>query len=986
MPAPQPCPGCGCEIDSGLLWFAGPGLARICCNKRCASRAQKRHEALATGKARGRKSMPLLPLADEPVEAELGWSSLNQDVMAQVAARLGLRDCLAAALTCKHWRAHITRGTPHTLLRIDDVRPSTTPDQQPQDLSLQQRVSEPDADSASASPAPSPAPSPVKAAAAADSAAQLLDSARRLMPHVERLSVSVYSRCRQHDYLLKHMRALSRWSGLTSLDISWDTAPDAATSASANDDDDDEEEEGAQSKAQGKAGRHRRSGNGGRSSDGAVRLRRSVFGPLCLGAVGLMRGLQRLSITAAFGRRRTGLFGLAQLEHLTHLELRQAPGNHKPAWSSTDANLGALTALRSLTADAALLSPVAVTAVGPHLTRLELSRFDSTGGYDTVEEDTHNWYGSRPLGGAFKVMMNLRQFRLTLADSHTASYVSSDRTESVIHLLTGLHTLCEAQRAAAPEPSPAPAPGSPTSASLFAHDVGASPSPPHDTTVDIVLDLAEPLAPARPDPGGSSGGDGDGDGGPAAARAVRLELSMELVDALAGLPGLSRLNVCFNCGAAGNLHRLSELSRLTHLALSCDPGGEVAVNLGPWDMQRLCAALGPRLAHLELELPASCLGPEVLSGSLELLAALRVLRLAADTHVRQVALSRWELRGALLAAAARQHVGVCWASAGVGAGAAAAAVVEVAAAAAANAATAAAADAAPSPAVLAEVNAALTPLMFLQELFTAMEDVEGVQQSLQAEAEWRAQHLEDVTRRLAAARVDMAVAEQAVEVVQAAALEALAAANVAEGDAAEWEPAAATAAAAVAMEAVEAAVVVLNQRAEELAEADAVAAAAAGMPCLPHWVLIDELEDGEWDLAAAAALAWLSPAAYGDAAAAPPPPPPERRPLSDLSTEELVRLQRMLVREEVVCGPVFRMGAWLPHRIASLSLRGFAGLEAPPPRRPQRGAALPALAEVNVELPDPAATVAAEQVLRELVEAGGAGPTPSLRSWHAVQV
>ncbi len=57
MPAPQPCPGCGCEIDSGLLWFAGPGLARICCNKRCASRAQKRHEALATGKARGRKSM-----------------------------------------------------------------------------------------------------------------------------------------------------------------------------------------------------------------------------------------------------------------------------------------------------------------------------------------------------------------------------------------------------------------------------------------------------------------------------------------------------------------------------------------------------------------------------------------------------------------------------------------------------------------------------------------------------------------------------------------------------------------------------------------------------------------------------------------------------------------------------------------------------------------------------------------------------------------
>jgi hypothetical protein len=96
---------------------------------------------------------------------------------------------------------------------------SSTPDQQqPQEVGLQQPMSpQCEADSASTSPASSPA----KAAAAADSAAQLLDSARRLMPHVEHLSVSVYSRCRQPDYLLKHMRALSRWSGLTSLDISW---------------------------------------------------------------------------------------------------------------------------------------------------------------------------------------------------------------------------------------------------------------------------------------------------------------------------------------------------------------------------------------------------------------------------------------------------------------------------------------------------------------------------------------------------------------------------------------------------------------------------------------------------------------------------------------------------------------------------------------------------------------------------------------------
>lgn len=110
-------------------------------------------------------------------------------------------------------------------------------------------------------------------------------------------------------------------------------SPEAGT-GTCNDDADveDEEEEGApQQKQQGKAGR-RRSGNGARSCDGAApaRLRRTVFGPLCLGAVGLMRGLRRLSITAAFGRKHTGLFGLAQLEHLTHLELRQAQESHKP--------------------------------------------------------------------------------------------------------------------------------------------------------------------------------------------------------------------------------------------------------------------------------------------------------------------------------------------------------------------------------------------------------------------------------------------------------------------------------------------------------------------------------------------------------------------------------------------------------------------------------------------------------------------------------
>ena len=416
-------------------------------------------------------------------------------------------------------------------------------------------------------------------------------------------------------------------------------------------------------------------------------------------------------------------------------------------------------------------------------------------------------------------------------------------------------------------------------------------------------------------------------------------------------------------------HRLSELTRLTHLALRCDPDGAVAAELRPWDAQRLCTALGPRLRRLELALPASCLTAEVLSGSLELLVGLRALVLAADPHVRQVPLSRWELRGELLTAAAAQCVGTEWGAA-VGAG---------------NGGGAAAGAAAPSPAVLAEVNAALTPLLFLQELFTAMEDVEGVRQSLEAEAEWRTQHLQEVHRRLAAAKEQVAAAEEAVAAAQVAALEALAAAAaVTAGDAvAAAEPAAALA----AMRAVEAAVEVLHQAGEEMAEAVAVAAAAADMPRLPHWVLADEQVGGEWDLAAAAALAWISPAAYSDAAAAPPPPPPAPRPLNELSNEELHQLRRMLVREEAVTGPVFRMGAWLPPRIEALRLRGFAGVEAPPPPRPKRALpVLPALAEVCVELPDAAAVAEAERVLRELSAAGVTGAAPALRVWRAVQV
>ncbi|KAG2445844.1 hypothetical protein HXX76_000448 [Chlamydomonas incerta] len=963
MPAPQPCPGCGCEIDSGLLWFAGPGLARICCNKRCASRAQKRHEALATGKARGRKSMPQPPMAYAPVEAEQGWSSLNQDVMAQVAARLGLRDCLAAALTCKHWRTHITRGAPHTSLRIDDVR-SSTPDQ-PQDLSLQ-HPSDGDVDGASASP--SPLPSPAKAAAAAspapgsgDAAAQLLDSARRLMPHVEHLSVSVYSRCRQHDYLLKHMRALSRWSGLTSLDISWEAAPDAVTGTSITDPDDDEEEEDAQQKQQGKAGR-RRSGNGARSCDGGpVRLRRSVFGPLCLGAVGLMRGLRRLSITAAFGRRHTGLFGLAPLEHLTHLELRQAPGERRPIWRTSDAALASLTALRSLAGHGALLGPHLLAAVGPHLTRLDLERWDAAGGYDSDlpgggEEESVITPGFKTDGAVLLMralwdMKELRLFRLTLCDPETDVESQAMRTKNLQFVMAGLATR------AIREQDEAAAAGRPP---VFA---------------EVQLDLNVALAPLRHD--GSAGfADGDDD------TRRRLQLTEELLETCTFLSrNLTRLAVGFGCGEASSLHRLGQLTRLTRLELRADR--DAHVHLTPEGAHALCAGLGASLRSLALDLSAACLGPDVLQ-SLRLLTALRWLKIMANPHLRQAPLQRGEVERQLLEAAQRQCVGLfgvaeAGGSSSGGALAAAAAVAAVATAAAGAPGAAAGAAAAPSAAVVAEVAAALTPLAFLQELFTAMEDVEGVRQSLEAEAEWRAQHLQEVQRRVASAQEAAAAADEAVVAAQAAALEALAAA----GDAVAPDPAA-----SAAMETVETAVALATAAVEEALEVEreALTAAAAPMPHLPHWVLADDAVDGEWDLAAAAALAWILPAEYGDAAAAAPPPPPQPRPLNELSVEELEWVWWYLFRAEWVMGPTFRMGAWLPPQLETLILGGFVGLELPPPPMlPQlrRRPVLPALANMTVGVVHRAEVASTEQLLRELRASGAA---PALSKWRVQQV
>ncbi|KAG2451509.1 hypothetical protein HYH02_004107 [Chlamydomonas schloesseri] len=1142
MPNLQPCPGCGCEIDSGLLWFAGPGLARICCNKRCASRAQKRHEALATGKARGRKSMPLLPLADEPVEAERGWSSLNQDVIAQVAARLGLRDCLAAALTCKHWRAHITRGSTHMALRIDDTTPEGS-----RRVPLGRcaccggghsvlkckcsKRAETIIDITAPSSATSAAvchDSAASSSGSSDSAAQLLDSARRLMPHVEHLSVSVYSRCRQHDYLLKHMRALSRWGGLTSLDISWELAPDPtallraahSTRNSSSDSDSDSSEiepdaAGSNSCGGGSAAATTAATTG--ASRGGARRRSAIrrarhapkpppppgplprcvvgdmqrLGSAALAALGLLPSLTRLSITAAYAVCHIGLPGLSGLSRLTELELRRAPrdgvevadwlvlpaeeqrrernfgrryGYHVEPWCANEADLGALSSLRVLRVHCDLLSPPALGALGPHLTRLELERL-SLFRYSGLAQGSYMSWGIEDLAPQLVKCKRLRYLSLTIAwdPLDTDMFYALDASGMLDIVVRELAQLTREQvqaraefesrrlerRQQQPQQQLAgddgggsvggdgrrrgrgrrqPA-GHQAQASDKEGEAECEDTPPAEP-VEVVLDLTthyrplgvqymscsalaalqrhhqgraqllqvqrqwqwpsrrvqeqeqepreeeQPQTAGSPDPAAAGSADsastsdgvcGDSArstedaaiaaGAPTVATAAAAAahqpaghavpcdpdlppsffLSHDFFPELVGLKGLSHLAINFHAGATQQLHTLSELTRLTHLAMRFGPA--MRIDLDAWDMQRLCAALGPRLTHLELELPASCLGADVCE-SVRLLTALRTLRLTAGGHVRQVALTRRELRRALARAAPSWHGDV---------------KVER-----------------PSPELVAEVKAAQTPLLFLQQLFAAMEDSAAVLQTLQAEAEWRA------AQQQAAAGGEAAAA--AAGVGGAAGVEAEAGAGAAEVDAAELAPEAPAAAAPAdnpdadqdhddhhhqqqqdleppglvaapqeggggAPEAAaaagpddEGAAAGAGHGADAgvggggvgqdaaVAAGGGGAAAAAGldMPFLPEWVMRWSRGEPRTPGPSMDADQGGGSATGDDTTALPQP-----TPLHQLSVQELDQLRKAMSREELVTAPAFQLGSWAPRRLQRLWLRGFGGLEVP---------------------------------------------------------
>ncbi|KAG2501333.1 hypothetical protein HYH03_001124 [Edaphochlamys debaryana] len=261
-------------------------------------RAQRRLQELRGGaslsrKPRGPATPP--PPDDVPIEAETSWASLSAEALSMVGARLGgLRDRVAAALVCRHWREQLTRGASHAHLELADSDGS---------------------------------------AGSVEAAVGVLHSGRVLMPQVRCVDVSVPWRYRDPDPLLRQVHALSRWTQLQSLGMAWDipaaeaAAAETATTAAA---------------VAYNLTEHR-------SLTVSDSLRAHAFYPydgrqpavlsaLCLGALGRLTGLRRLSLAVrltsghntakeVFGPRGVGagLYALSTLTRLTELELLQPP-------------------------------------------------------------------------------------------------------------------------------------------------------------------------------------------------------------------------------------------------------------------------------------------------------------------------------------------------------------------------------------------------------------------------------------------------------------------------------------------------------------------------------------------------------------------------------------------------------------------------------------------------------------------------------------
>ncbi|KAG2501337.1 hypothetical protein HYH03_001127 [Edaphochlamys debaryana] len=609
-------------------------------------RAQRRLQELRGGASLSRK--PRAPATspppdDVPIEAETGWASLSAEVLSMVGARLdGLRDRVAAALVCRHWREQLTRGASHAHLELADSDGS---------------------------------------AGSVEAAVGVLHSGRVLMPQVWCVDVSVPWRCRDPDPLLRQVHALSRWTQLQSLSMAWDI-PAAEAAA-------------AETAATAAAVARHLTKQRLTVSDSLRALASSpedgrqpaVLSALCLGALGRLTGLRRLSLAARLsGGKDTsnealgppgvgaGLYALSTLTRLTELELLQPPPagrgvepGDRPVWSHLDAHLSALTALRSLNISAEFASPPLLEGLQAcsRLTRLILTDVDAVE-YDEWHFDGDEWryHEWGQTADALGALTQLRLLSVTFApvrrftSGHNATRMLTKLAEA-LHTLSASQAQAQAQQAQAQQAqaqaqadaqaqgghgSPQPHPGSAGSAPR-ASLTGAASDPDADDAapcgpLDIEIDL-RPALPTWPsaDPPSSLSHDERYYWRRAALEAPQVEMDEQMLSGLAALTSMRRLGLCFDRGEAANLAMLSMLTRLTRLALCCAPSLRNP-ELTATDVLQLTSSL-PHLASLAVALPADCLDAAALQ-PLRRCSALTRLDLTVHPYERQVPYSRDE--------------------------------------------------------------------------------------------------------------------------------------------------------------------------------------------------------------------------------------------------------------------------------------------------------------------------------------------------------
>ncbi|KAG2482967.1 hypothetical protein HYH03_018144 [Edaphochlamys debaryana] len=954
------------------------------CNARCLRRATACTPASARRRALQQARAVAAPdsSAASPAPASCvgtGWASLPRDVLLQLAARLGLRERLAAARTCRHWASEMAEGCRHVEVRVDEAScPSAWRE------------------------------------GAADCRA-LIEKGRRALPLADSMTLTCYHVAFSQT-LVDAVQAVSRWGRLRHLRVTWDETPFDKWSFY--------KESYAKQKAS------------GLEYPIDPDARPEYWGRRCMGAVGLLTGLRSLSLDVAWAGT-MGLSGLSALTGLTSLELRSRGRDKYNGWPSAEdaGSLAALPSLRRLVADTCLRDAPLLRGAAAALTGLThlglLTDLDAP------------------------AVQRLRSLAVQLHPAAPSARLTPDLAASrITHLAAAIARLTAAQLQTPETGSSAPLADAADARrqrcrrrtgrrqraryladcdDRTAAAQGSAPAAPKAAPPRECLAVSLELCPSGASGTGSGTGggkpSGSGSGGDGGGRVFTApELTCGLVDALASISGLVRLELGCKGGTASNMHRwgagtwgrgrgrgtlmLSELTALTHLSLAfstdCDPG------LGPGEVSRIGASC-VRLHTLHLALPADAMGcvAPVFSGpgsgsasgsgsgsgssagpgfgsgsyagsgssymgggrepswsgavSCGSFPQLRVLDLESCSFVQELPYARWELRSRLMAAL-RARMDAAAAAAAVAASPDAltaeadpsqinASNLDLANADGNNkpqgpspslTATAAASTPStstptlncipsPSPApsplpaeAAAQVTRAVTALAALQALSAALPDADGVRESLRAEAAWQQGAAERRRRR-----------QQQEE----------------EGQEQEGEQ---------------------EQKEEEEGEAQEEEGEKLGfqLPSLPRWLVLTGSEGGGWATAA-------GPCASGLVAWSPPCAPDlhepdldELVPLHRLTAWQITQMQSLVMHEEVLTAGGFVLGGRLPVGLEELRLSGFGNVGVAEGTAPPQG--LGVLRAVLTACGGPeqsvAAAVEAEPRVRAWVAAGrGAG-------------